>query len=173
MVYLSARRACLMALLCIAIVVIFATFSRKNVLAGTVEHSFYLPSVLKRGTDVYPRDIRFIVKYPGFIKADASWEPPERELTVTLYDQEGKPLVSQKGLSPLHLVYMYTKEKHKKARILGNSFRFGVSQSPFKSINGKVTISTPGKKEIDTDYAPGTRGPFGTYIDEEEEEKDE
>ena len=169
---LLSKRTCLMVLLSIAMAVIFTTIGRKNVLAGNVEHSFYLPSILKQGTDVYPREIRFLAKYPGVIEADASWEPAERELTITLYDQEGKSLVSKKGPSPVHLVYKYSQEKFEKARILGNTFKVEVSQSPFKTINGKVKIHTPGKKAVEKDYAPGTRGPFGTYIDEENEEEE-
>ncbi|KHE92526.1 MAG: hypothetical protein SCABRO_01737 [Candidatus Scalindua brodae] len=97
---LLSKRTCLMVLLSIATAIFFTTIGRKNVLAGSnAEHSFYLPSILKQGTDVYPREIRFFAKYPGVIEADASWEPAERELTITLYDQEGKSLVSKKGPS--------------------------------------------------------------------------
>ena len=64
-----------------------------------------------------PREILFTAKYPGVIEADASWEPAKKKLTITLYDQEGKSLVSKKGRSPVHLVYTYTQEQFNKARI--------------------------------------------------------
>ena len=167
------KRTFFVVLLNIAMVIVFATLGQKNVLAGENVHSFYLPSILKQGSDVRPREILFDVKYPGDIKVDASWEPGESELTITIYDQDGKSLVSKKAVSPVHLVYTYTQEHFKKARFLGNSFEVGISQSPFKTINGKVKIHTPGKKAIEKDYAPGIRGPFGTYIDEEKEEEEE
>lgn len=172
MSYLLFKRTLLVALLNIAIVVIFTTIDRKNVLAAEAVHSFYLPSVLKQGTDVYPREIRFIAKYPGVIEADASWEPAERKLTITLYDQEGKSLVSKKGESPVHLVYTYTQEKFKKAKILGNSFKIGISQSPFKTINGRVKIRIPGKKVLEKDDSINIRGPYGTFIEEEKEKEE-
>ncbi|MBC8556041.1 MAG: hypothetical protein H8D23_41030 [Candidatus Brocadiales bacterium] len=171
MSYLLSKGACLRVLLSIAIVVIFATIGQKNVLAGEVVHSFYLPSILKQGTDVYPREIRFTAKYPGVIEADASWEPVERELTITLYDQEGKSLASKKGVSPVHLVYTYTQEHLNKAKLLGNSLKVGISQSPFKTINGSVKIRIPGKKVLEKDDSINVRGPYGTFIEEEEKEK--
>ncbi len=160
------KRTFFLALLNIAMVIVFATFWQKNVLAGKNVQSFHLPSVLKQGSDVRPREILFTVKYPGDIKVDASWEPGERELTITIYDQDGKSLVSKKDESPVHLVYTYTQEHFKKARILGNSFRVGISQSPFKTINGSVKIITPGKKVIEEDDSINTRGPYGTFIEE-------
>ncbi len=167
------KRTFFLFLLNIAMMIIFATLGQKNVLAGKNVHSFYLPSVLKQGTDVHPREILFAVKYPGDIKVDASWEPGERELTITIYDQDGKSLVSKKDESPVHLVYTYTQEHFKKARYLGNSFRVGISQSPFKTINGSVKIITPGKKVIQEDDSINTRGPYGTFIEEEKEEDSE
>ncbi len=167
------KRTFLLFLLNISMVIVFATFCQKNVLAGKNVHSFYLPSILKQGTDVQPREILFAVKYPGDIKVDASWEPGERELTITIYDQDGKSLVSKKDVSPVHLVYTYTQEHFKKARFLGNSFRVGISQSPFKTINGSVKIITPGKKIIQEDDSINTRGPYGTFIEEEKEEDSE
>ncbi len=167
------KRTFFLALLNIAIVIVFATFCQKNVLAGKNVHSFQLPSVLKQGSDVRPREILFTVKYPGEIKVDASWEPGEKELTITIYDQDGKSLVSKKDESPVHLVYTYTQEHFKKARFLGNSFRVGISQSPFKTINGSVKIITPGKKVIEEDDSINTRGPYGTFIEEEKEEDSE
>ena len=167
------KRTFFLALLNIAMVIVFATFWQKNVLAGKNVQSFHLPSVLKQGSDVRPREILFTVKYPGDIKVDTSWEPGEKELTITIYDQDGKSLVSKKDESPVHLVYTYTQEHFKKARFLGNSFRVGISQSPFKTINGSVKIITPGKKVIQEDDSINTRGPYGTFIEEEKEEDSE
>ncbi len=167
------KRTFFLALLIIVMVFVFTTIDQKNVLAGENVHSFYLPSVLQQGTDVQPREILFTVKYPGDIKVDASWEPGERELTITIYDQDGKSLVSKKDESPVHLVYTYTQEHLKKARYLGNSFRVGISQSPFKTINGSVKIITPGKNVIEEDDSINTRGPYGTFIEEEKEEDPE
>ncbi|MFQ5686792.1 MAG: hypothetical protein ACE5GV_09045 [Candidatus Scalindua sp.] len=166
------RTFCLF-LLNISIVLIFTTIDQKNVLAGKNVHSFYLPSVLKQGSDVRPREFSFNVKYPGNIKVDASWKPGKKNLTVTLYDQDGKSLVSKKAESPVHLVYNYSEEHFKKAKILGNTFRVGISQSPFRTINGSVEISTPGKKVIEEDSSINTRGPFGTFVEEEKEEDSE
>ncbi len=172
MSYPLSRRTYLVVLLHIVIVVIFATFGQKEVLAGNSVHSFFLPSVLKQSSDVRPREILFTAKYPGVIEADASWEPDEKRLTVTLYDQEGKSLVSKKGKSPVHLVYTYTQEHFKKARFLGNSFRIEISQSPFKTINGSVKIITPDKKVIEEHDSIDIRGPYGTFIEEEKEDKE-
>jgi len=152
-------------------VIIFTTTDQKSVLAGKDVHSFHLPSVYKEGSDVRPRKILFTAKYPGVIKVDASWEPSEKKLTITLYDQNGKSLVSKKDKSPVHLIYKYSEDRFKKAKILGNTFRVGISQSPFKTINGSVEISAPGKKIIEKDNSIDTRGPYGTFI-EEEKEKD-
>ncbi|GAX62776.1 membrane-associated phospholipid phosphatase [Candidatus Scalindua japonica] len=148
-------------------VVVFATINRKYVLAGKAEHSFYLPSVFKEGSDVRSREILFTAEYPGDIEADASWEPEYKALTITLYNQEGKSLVSKKGKSPVHLVYTYTQEHFNKAKILGNSFRVGISQSPFKTINGRVKITTPNKKALEEHDSINIRGPYGTFIEEE------
>lgn len=172
MSYLLSKRTYLVVLLNIVVVVVFATIDQKNVLAGIVVHSFYLPSVLNEGTDVLPREILFTAKYPGVIEADASWEPDEKKLTITLYDQEGKSLVSKKGRSPIHLVYTYTPEDFNKAKFLGNSFSIGIAQSPFRTINGRVKISTPEKKVIEKDDPINIRGPYGTFIEEEKEEKE-
>jgi len=173
MSYLLSKRKCLVVLLNIAMVVVFATIDQKNVLAGKVVHSFYLPSVLKQGSDVRAREILFTAKYPGVIEADASWEQAKKKLTITLYDQEGKSLISKKGRSPVHLVYTYTQEQFEKAKILGNTFRVGISQSPFRTINGSVKISIPDKKVIEEDDTLDTRGPYGTFIEEEGEEEEE
>jgi hypothetical protein len=165
--YFLSKRTYLAVLLNIAMVIVFATIDQKNILAGKVVHSFYLPSVLKQGSDVRPREILFTAKYPGVIEADASWEPDEKKLTITLYDQEGKSLVSKKGRSPVHLVYTYSPEDFNKAKFLGNSFRIGIAQSPFRTINGSVKISTPEKIVIEKDDSINIRGPYGTFIEEE------
>jgi len=158
--------------LTIAMVIVFATFSQKNVLAGKSVHSFHLPSVFKQGSDVRNREISFDVKYPGNIKVDASWradhkKPLERKLRITLYDQEGNSLVSKKDVSPVHLVYECTEEHFKKAKYLGNTFMIEISKSPFRTINGSVKIITPDKKAVEKDDSPNTRGPFGTFAEEE------
>ena len=106
--YLLFKRTFLVVLINIAMVVVFATIDQKNVLAGEVVHSFYLPSVLNQGSDLRPREILFTAEYPGVIEADASWEQAKKKLIITLYDQEGKSLVSKKGRSPFHLVYRYS-----------------------------------------------------------------
>ncbi len=88
MSYLLSKKTYLVVLLNIAVVIIFATIDQKKVLAGKDVHSFHIPSVLKQGSDVRPREILFTVKYPGDIKVDASWEPGEKELNITIYDQD-------------------------------------------------------------------------------------
>ena len=170
MSYLLSKRTFLVVLLNIGMVVVFATIDQKNVLADKVIHSFFLPSVFKQGSDLRPREILFTAKYPGVIEADASWEQAKKKLTITLYDQEGKSLVSKKGRSPVHLVYRYSQEQFEKAKIIGNTFRVGISQSPFRTINGSVKISIPDKKVIEEDDTLDTRGPYGTFIEEETEE---
>jgi len=172
MSYLLSKRTFLVVLINIAMVVVFATIDQKNVLAGKVVHSFYLPSVLNQGSDLRPREILFTAEYPGVIEADASWEQAKKKLIITLYDQEGKSLVSKKGRSPVHLVYKYSQEQFEKARIVGNTFRVGISQSPFRTISGSVIISTPDKKVIEEDDSINIRGPYGTFIEEEEEKED-
>ncbi len=164
--------------LTIAMVIVFATFSQKNVLAGKNVHSFHPPSVFKQGSDVRNREISFDVKYPGDIKVDASWEVDRKKLKasklrITLYDQEGNPLASKKDVSPVHLVYEYTEEHFKKAKYLGNTYRIEISKSPFKTINGSVKIITPSKKVIQEKDPINARGPFGTLVEEETEEDSE
>ncbi len=171
MSYLLSKRTCLMVLLSILMVVIFATIGKKNVQAGEVERSFYLPSVFKKGIDEHLKEIRFAAKYPGVIEADASWEPVERELTITLYDQEGKPLASKKGVSPVHIDYTYTQAQLNRAKILGNTLKVGLSKSPFKTISGKIKIRIPDKKVIEEDDSINVRGPFGTFKEEVVEEE--
>ncbi len=169
------KRTFFLFLLTIAIVIVFATFSQKNVLAGKNVFSFHLPSVFKQGSDVRNREISFAVKYPGNIKIDASWKvdrkkPKAKKLRITLYDQEGNSLVSKKGISPVHLVYEYTEEHFNKARFLGSTFKIEISKSPFKTINGSVKIITPGKKATPEKDPINARGPFGTLVEEETEE---
>jgi len=161
-------------LLNISVVIVFATFCQKNVLAGKNVHSFHLPSVFKQGSDVRNREISFDVKYPGDIKVDASWKvdhkkPLVRKLRITLYDQEGNSLISKKDVSHVHLVYEYTEEHFKKAKYLGNTFKIEISKSPFKTINGSINIINPDKKIIKEDASINTRGPFGTFVEEEKE----
>ncbi len=171
MSYLLCKRTYLMVLLIIAVVVIFATFGKKNILAGEIERSFYIPSIFKQGTEEYLREIKFEAKYPGVIEADASWEPVERKLTITLYDQEGNPLASKKGVSPVHLVYTYTQVQLNKAKILGNKLKVGVSKSRFKTISGSIKIRIPDKKVIEEGGSINVRGPFGTFKEETVEEE--
>ncbi len=171
MSYSLSKRIYIVILLNIAMVVVFATIDQKNVLAGKVVQSFYLPSVLNQGSDVRPREILFTAEYPGVIEADVSWEQAKKKLTITLYDQEGKSLVSKKGRSPVHLVYNYSQEQFEKAKIIGNTFRVGISQSPFRTISGSVMISTPDKKVIEEDDSINIRGPYGTFIEEEGKEE--
>jgi hypothetical protein len=148
------------------IVIALTTQGQNVVLAGKEVHSFHLPSVLKEGTDVRSREILFTAKYPGDIEIDISWEPDGKKLNITLYDQDGKSLISKKNKSPVHIVYNYTKDHFDKAEILGNVFMVEISQSPFKTINGSVKISTPDMKVIEKDDVINTRGPYGTFIEE-------
>ncbi len=171
MSYLSSKRTRLMVLLSIAVVVIFATIGKKNILAGEVERSFYLPSIFRQGIDEHLKEIKFAAKYPGVIEADASWEPVERELTITLYDQEGKPLASKKGMSPVPLDYTYTQVQLNRAKILGNTLKVGLSKSHFKTISGRIKIRIPDKKVIKEDDSINVRGPFGTFKKEIVEEE--
>lgn len=167
---LLSSRIFFLILLNMVIVIVFTTLDQRNVLAGRETHSFFLPSVYKEGSDVRPREILFIAKYPGDIEVDASWEPGEKKLTITLYDQDGKSLVSKKDKSPVHLVYTYSEDHFKKAQYLGNTFKVEISQSPFRTINGSIKISTPGKKAVEKDDSTDTRGPYGTFIKEEDPE---
>ncbi len=47
-----------------------------------------------------------------------------------------------------------------KAKILGNTRKVGVSQSPFKTINGSIKIRIPDKIAIEEDNSINVRGPF-------------
>ena len=169
---LSFKRLPIVILLSLIIVIAFRIHGQNIALAGKEVRSFQLPSVLKQGSDVRPREILFATKYPGNIEVDVSWKPDGKKLNITLYDQEGKSLISKKGKSPVHIIYSYTQEHFDKARILGNVFRLGISQSPFKTVKGSVKISTPDEKVIEKDEVIDTRGPYGTFIDEDEEKED-
>ncbi len=171
--YLSFKKLSIVVLLNFIIVIVFATARQNITLAGKEVRSFSLPSVLKQGSDVRPREILFTTKYPGEIEVDVSWKPDGKKLNITLYNQEGKSLISKKGKSPVHIIYSYTQEHFDKARILGNVFRLGISQSPFKTVKGSVKISTPDKMVIEKDEVIDTRGPYGTFLDEDEEKEDE
>ncbi len=171
--YMSLKRLFFVILLNFIIVIVFATPGKNIVLAGKEVRSFSLPSVLKQGSDVRPREILFTAKYPGDIEIDVSWGPERKKLKITLYDQEGKSLISKKDKSPVHIVYKYKKDLFEKAQIRGNVFRIGISQSPFKTVNGSIEIRTPEKKLIEKDDVINTRGPYGTFIEEEEKEEDE
>jgi hypothetical protein len=155
----------------ISIIIVFTTFHQGYVQAAKEERHFELTSVLKDATDTLPREILFVAKYPGLIKIDVSWVPKNKKLSVTLYDQNKKSLVGKKGKSPLHLVFDYTQEHFKESKFLGNSFRVEISQSPFRSIIGTVKIETPDKGIIEEEDHDVIRGPYGTFIDEENPEK--
>jgi hypothetical protein len=171
--YLSIKRSFFVILLTLIIVIALTTQGQNVVLAGKEVHSFQLPSVLKQGSDVRPREILFTAKYPGDIEVDVSWEPDGKKLNITLYDQDGKSLISKKDESPVHIVYKYTQEHFDKAEILGNVFRVGIAQSPFRTINGSVEIITPEEKEIEKDDGINTRGPYGTFIEEDDDNEQE
>jgi hypothetical protein len=96
-----------------------------------------------------------------------------RKLRITLYDQEGNPLVSKKDVSPVHLIYEYTEEHFKKAKYLGNTFKIEISKSSFKTINGSINIIAPGKKATQEEDPINARGPFGTLVEEETEDDSE
>ena len=169
----SFKRLFFVVLLNLIIVIAFTTHGQNIVLAGKEVHSFLLPSVLKQGSDVRPREILFTAKYPGDIEVYVSWKPDGKKLNITLYDQDGKSIISKKDKSPVHIVYKYTQDHFDKAKILGNVFRVGISQSPFKTINGNVEISTPDMKIIEKDDVINTRGPYGTFIEEDEKKEDD
>ncbi len=170
---LSFKRLPITILLSLILVIASRIHGQNIVLAGKEVRSFSLPSVLKQGSDVRPREILFTVKYPGDIEINVSWKPDGKKLDITLYDQGGKSLISKKNKSPVHIVYKYTQDNFDKAKILGNVFRVGISQSPFKTINGSVEISTPDMKAIEKDIVINTRGPFGTFIEEDEKKEDD
>ena len=136
--------------------------------AAVEVHRFELTSGFKDSTDMRPREIIFKVEYPGLIEIDTSWTPRNRKLSITLYDQEGKALIGEKDKSPLHLAYDYDNDHFEKAKHFGGSFRVEISQSVFRSISGNVKIKTPGKKIVEEEKHDIIRGPYGTFIDEEE-----
>ena len=155
----------------ISIIIAFTTLNQGSVLAAKVVRHFKLISVLKDATDTRPREISFRAKHPGVIKIDVTWIPKDKKLTITLYDQKKKSLLVKKGRSPLYLSYDYTKEHFKESKFLGNSFRVEISQSPFKSINGTVKIETPDKSIIEDEDYKDVRGPYGTFIEDEDSKK--
>lgn len=155
----------------ISIIIAFTSLNQGSVMAAKEVRHFKLISVLKDATDTRPREILFRAKYPGVIKIDVSWTPRDKKLTVTLYDQNKKSLLVKKGRSPLYLSYDYTKEHFKDSKFLGNSFRVEISQSPYKSIIGEVKIETPDKGIIEKEDYEVIRGPYGTFIDEEDPEE--
>jgi len=136
--------------------------------AAVEVHRFELTSGFKDSTDMRPREIIFKVEYPGRIEIDTTWKPRNKKLTITLYDQEGKALIGKREKSPLHLGYDYDKDHFEKAKHFGGSFRVEISQSLFISVNGSVKIKTPGKKIVEEEKHDIIRGPYGTFIDEEE-----
>jgi len=140
-------------------------------MAAKETRDFKLSSVLKDATDTRPREISFRAKHPGLIKLDVSWTPKDKKLTVTLYDQNKKSLLGKKARSPLYLTYDYTQEHFKESKFLGSTFRIKISQSPFISINGTVKIETPDKGIIEKEDHDVIRGPYGTFIDEEDPEE--
>ncbi len=169
----SLKRSIFVILLNSIIVIAFTTHGQNIAFAGKEVHSFHLPSVLKQGSDVRPREILFTAKYPGDIEVEVSWKPDGKKLNITLYDQDGKSLINKRDKSPVHIVYKYTQDCFEKAKILGNVFRVGIAQSPFKTINGSVEISTPDMKIIEKDDVINTRGPYGTFIEEDEKKEDD
>ncbi len=165
--YLLLRRIFFTLLLNVVVVLAFVILEQEGVMAGENEHSFNLPGIFKHDNDLHSREILFTVKYPGVINVDVSWEPPERKLEVTLYDQSWQSLVCKKEKSPVHLDYQYSREHYEKAKFVGNTFRVGISQSLFKTVIGSVKISTPDRKVIKENGRDEIRGPFGTFIEEE------
>jgi len=89
------RRTLLVLLLNIVIVIVFTTRKQEDVLADENEYSFHLPSIFKHDNDLHSKEVLFTAKYPGTINVNVSWEPAERKLTVTLYDQNGQSLGKQ------------------------------------------------------------------------------
>jgi hypothetical protein len=155
----------------ISIIIAFTTLNQGYIMAAKEVHNFQLSSGFKDATDMRPREILFVAKHPGVIKIDVSWIPKDKKLTVTLYDQNKKSLLGKKARSPLYLTYDYTKEHFKESKLLGSTFRIKISQSPFISINGTVKIETPDKGITEKEDHDVVRGPYGTFIDEEDPEE--
>ncbi len=155
----------------ISIITAVTTHNQGSVMAAKETRDFKLSSILKDATDTRPREILFRAKNPGLIKIEVSWTPKIKKLTITLYDQNKKSLLVKKGRSPQNLSYDYTQEHFKESKFLGNSFRVEISQSPFKSIIGTVKIETPEKGVADKEDQDVIRGPYGTFIDEEDSEE--
>ncbi len=155
----------------ISIITAFTTLDQGYIMAAKEVHNFQLSSGFKDATDMRPREILFVAKHPGLIKIDVSWTPKYKKLTVTLYDQNKKSFLIKKGKSPQYLSYDYTQEHFKESKFLGSSFRVEISQSPFISIIGTVKIETPEKGAADKEDQDVIRGPYGTFIDEEDSEE--
>ncbi len=171
MSYSFCKKLFLMFLFNILIITAVTTLNHGYVTAAKETRDFKLSSILKDATDTRPREILFRAKHPGLIKIDVSWTPKDKKLTITLYDQNKKSLLVKKGRSPQYLSYDYTQEHFKESKFLGNSFRVEISQSPFKSIIGTVKIETPDKGIIEKEDKDVIRGPYGTFIDEEDNEE--
>ncbi len=171
MSYSFCKKLFLVFLFNLLILTAVTTLNQGYVTAAKETRDFKLSSVLKDATDTRPREILFRTKHPGLIKLDVSWTPKDKKLTITLYDQNKKSLLVKKGRSPQHLSYDYTQEHFKESKFLGNSFRVEISQSPFKSIIGTVKIETPEKGVADKEDQDVIRGPYGTFIDEEDSEE--
>jgi hypothetical protein len=171
MSYSLLKKSFIVSLFNILIITAVTTLNQGSVMAAKVVRDFKLSSVLKDATDTRPREILFRAKHPGLIKIDVSWTPENKKLTITLYDQNKNSLLVKKGRSPQYLSYDYTQEHFKESKFLGNSFRVEISQSPFKSITGTVKIETPEKGVADKEDQDVIRGPYGTFIDEEDSEE--
>ena len=156
-------------LFCISIIFVFTALNQGYIMAAKEVHNFQLSSAFKEATDIRPRDILFTAKHPGIIRIDAAWTPNGKKLTITLYDQENKPLIRKKSKSPLNLVYDYSQKHFEKSKIIGSTFRVEISQSPLRSINGTVEIETPGKDTDKNEYPNIIRGPYGTFIKEQDQ----
>jgi hypothetical protein len=171
MSYSFCKKLFLVLLFNLLIVTAVTTLNPGYVMAAKETRDFKLSSVLKDATDTRPREILFRAKNPGLIKIDVSWIPENKKLTITLYDQNKNSLLVKKGRSPQYLSYDYTQEHFKESKFLGHSFRVEISQSPFKSIIGTVKIETPEKGVADKEDKDVIRGPYGTFIDEEDSEE--
>ncbi len=151
----------------ISITLLFVSIDPEYGSAAEEIHHFELTSGLKDTTGMRPGEIIFTAEYPGRIEVEASWKPDGKKLTFTIYDPAGNPITGKKEKSPLHLVYDYDKDSFDKSKNLGHSFRVEISKSIFLSVRGSVKILTPEKTNIEEEKRDTIRGPFGTFIDEE------
>ena len=168
MSYSLFKKSFIMFLFHVSIILALTNLYHGSVLAAKEVHHFKLTSGFKDATDMRPREILFMPKYPGLIKIDASWTPADKKLTITLYDQEKNSLVAKKDKSPVNIVYEYSREHYKKSKTLGSSFMVEISQSPYKSINGTVEIETPDKVKIEEEEHDEVRGPYGVFKKEKD-----